>query len=157
MKRKFTKTILGMATVALLLAGAAVFKARATPPLKLVQIPLARGTNISDGTIPLQFGTDVAMAQITVEPGGSSGWHSHPGGAIIVVKAGTLTVYGAAGGRCQTTTYSAGQAFIERPGEVDQVINTGTIPFVLFVTFPRLPQGDSARTDEPDPNTCPSI
>jgi len=73
MKRKLTKTILGMAIVALLLAGAAVFKARATPPSGLVNLPLARGRDVSDGTIPLQFGTDVAMAQITVNPGGSAG------------------------------------------------------------------------------------
>jgi quercetin dioxygenase-like cupin family protein len=129
----------------------------ATPPSLLTNVPLARGTNVSDGTIPLQVGTDVAMAQITVEPGGSSGWHSHPGGAIIVVKTGTLTVYGSLGSQCQTTTYSAGQAFIERPGEVDQVINTGTVPYVLFVTFPRVPQGDSARIDEPDPGTCAGL
>jgi quercetin dioxygenase-like cupin family protein len=47
--------------------------------------PLARGTNTTDGTIPLKAGSDVALAQITVDPGGSSGWHSHPGGAIVVV------------------------------------------------------------------------
>ena len=127
----------------------------ATPPSGLTNVPLARGTNVSDGTIPLQVGTDVAMAQITVDPGGSSGWHSHPGGAIIVVKTGTLTVYESVGSQCQATTYSAGQAFIERPGEVDQVVNTGTIPYVLLVTFPRVPQGTSARTDEPDPGNCP--
>jgi quercetin dioxygenase-like cupin family protein len=129
----------------------------ATPPSGLTNVPLARGTNLSHGTIPLKFGTDVAMAQITVNPGGSSGWHSHPGGAIIVVQTGTLTVYRSIGSQCQTTTYSAGQAFIERPGEVDNVVNTGTAPYVLFVTFPRVPQGSSPRTDEPDPGTCPGL
>jgi quercetin dioxygenase-like cupin family protein len=136
--------------------GAALYGgiALATPPSGLTNTPLARGTNTSDGTIPLQVGTDVAMAQITVVPGGSSGWHSHPGGAIIVVKQGTLTVYRSLGSQCQISTYSAGQAFIERPGEVDQVVNTGTTPYVLLVTFPRVPQGESARIDEPDPGTC---
>ncbi len=134
-----------------------VAPAVATPPSGLTNIPLARGTNTSNGTIPLQVGTDVAMAQITVDPAGSSGWHSHPGGAIVVVKQGSLTVYTSVGSQCQTTTYSAGQAFIERPGEVDDVINTGTVPYVLFVTFPRVPQGDSARIDEPDPGTCPGL
>ena len=129
----------------------------ATPASGLVNVPLARGTNASDGTIPLQVGTDVAMAQITVEPGGSSGWHSHPGGAMVVVKTGTLTVHRSLGSRCQTTTYSVGQAFIERPGEVDDVVNAGTVPYVVFVTFPRVPQGESARIDEPDPGTCPGL
>jgi quercetin dioxygenase-like cupin family protein len=129
----------------------------ATPPSGLTNIPLARGSNTSDGTIPLKAGTDVALAQITVIPGGSSGWHSHPGGAIVVVQQGSLTVYGSVGDQCETTTYTAGQAFVERPGEVDQVINTGTVPYTLFVTFPRVPSGASPRTDEPDPGTCPGI
>ena len=139
--------------------GAALYGgiALATPPSGLTNTPLARGTNTSEGSIPLQFGTDVAMAQITVVPGGSSGWHSHPGGAIIIVKQGELSVYRAIGSQCRTTTYSAGQAFIERPGEVDQVVNTGTIPYVLYVTFPRVPQGASARTNEDDPGTCPGL
>jgi quercetin dioxygenase-like cupin family protein len=129
----------------------------ATPPSGLTNVPLARGTDESRGTIPLKAGMDVAMAQITVNPGGSAGWHSHPGGAIVVVKQGELTVYRSVGSQCQTTTYSTGQAFIERPGELDDVLNTGTVPYVLYVTFPSVPQGDSARTDEPDPGTCPGL
>ena len=143
----------------LVLVGVAVYGgiALATPPSGLTNVPLARGTNLSNGTIPLQAGTDIALAQITLNPGGSSGWHAHPGGAIVVVKIGTLTAYTAVGNHCEITTYSAGQAFIERPGEVDQVINTGAIPYGLLVTFPRVPQGDSPRTDEVDPGTCPGI
>jgi quercetin dioxygenase-like cupin family protein len=145
--------------VLLVVAGVSVFAGTvlATPPIALTNVPLARGTNASDGTLPLQNGTDVAMAQITVDLGGSSGWHSHPGGAIVVVRQGSLTVYGSAGTQCRSTTYSAGQAFIERPGEVLDVVNTGTIPYVLFVTFPRVPQGVLPRTDEPDPGTCPGV
>ena len=157
MKRKLTQTIFGMATVALVFTITAEFKAHATPPIELMNIPLARGTNLSDGTIPLHSGTDVAMAQITVHPGGSSGWHSHPGGAIIVVNTGTLTVYRSVGGQCQTETYSAGQAFIERPGELDNVLNMSSSDYILYVTFPRVPQGVSPRTDEPNPGTCPGV
>jgi len=129
----------------------------ATPPASLTQVLLARGTNVSQGTLPLQVGADVAMAQITVEPGGSSGWHSHPGGAIIVVKQGTLAVHRALGSQCRIDSYSAGQAFIEQPGEVDQVVNTGSVAFVILVTFPRLPEGAGARTDEANRGTCPGL
>jgi len=131
MKRAVRRTLLsvGLASVVTAVTVAAtVAPSWATPPKGLENIALARGTNTSHGTIPLQFGTDVAMAQITVQPGGSAGWHSHPGGAIVVVKQGSLTVYSPVGHQCRTTTYSAGQAFIERPGEVDNVLNTGTIP-----------------------------
>jgi len=156
MKRAARWALLTVGLVGLLTA-LTVAPSAATPASGLTNIPLARGTNTSHGTIPLRFGTDVAMVQITVNPGGSSGWHSHPGGAIIIVKEGTLTVYTPVGRRCQTTTYTAGQAFIERPGEVDNVLNAGHVPYVLYVTFPRVPPGASPRTDEPNPGTCPGI
>ena len=160
MKRAARRTLVGVGLASVVTAvtvAATVAPSWATPPIGLVNTPLARGTNTSHGTIPLKFGTDVAMAQITVDPGGSAGWHSHPGGAIVVVKQGSLTVYSPVGPKCQITTYSAGQAFIERPGEVDNVLNTGTIPYILLVTFPRVPQGESPRTDQPNPGTCPGI
>jgi quercetin dioxygenase-like cupin family protein len=134
----------------------------ATPASGLTINLVARGTDASHGNIPLKFksGTDIAMTQITVNPGGSSGWHSHPGGAIIIVKEGVLTVYRSVGRRCEATNYTAGQAFIERPREVDDVLNTGSAPYVLYVTFPGVPPGDGVsgtRIDEDDPGTCPGL
>ena len=76
---------------------------------------------------------------------------------MIVIKQGDLTVNRSIGSQCQSTSYTAGQAFIERPGEVDDVVNTGTTPYVLLVTFPRVPHGGSARIDQPDPGTCPGL
>ena len=153
-----TRTV-GWALISVGLAGvimaATLTSSVATPPIALTNVALARGSNTSNGTIPLKAGTDVALAEITVDPGGSSGWHSHPGGAIVVVQQGSLTVYTSIGNTCRIDTYSAGQAFVERPGVVNQVINTGSVPYVLVVTFPRVPEGVSARTDEPDPGTCP--
>jgi quercetin dioxygenase-like cupin family protein len=156
MKRIATWAVLSLG-IAGAITAVIVGPSTATPPSGLTNIALARGTDTSHGSVRLQFGTDVAMAQITVQPGGSAGWHSHPGGAIIVVQQGTLTVYSPDEGRCKTTTYNAGQAFIERPGEVDNVLNTGTVPYVLYVTFPRVPTGASPRTDEPNPGTCRGI
>ena len=130
----------------------------ATPPSGLRNVLLARGTDVSHhGSLRLQIGTDVVMSKITVNPGGASGWHSHPGGAVIVVAEGALTVYSASDDLCRISTYSAGQAFIERPGEVDDVLNNGSVPYVLYVTFPGVPTGGSPRTDESDPGTCPGI
>jgi len=150
---------LGVITVGLagLLVAVNAVPGAATPASGLTSVTLARGTDLSSGTIPLQEGTDIVVTEITVVPGGSSGWHSHPGGAIVVVKQGDLTVHRSIGSQCETSSYTAGQAFIEHPGEVDDVVNTGTIPYVLFVTFPRVPQGGSARIDLPDPGTCPGL
>ena len=159
MKRKWSLWALMSGLVGLLVIVNAASVA-ATPPSPsplFTSAPLGRGTKMSVGTLPVQEGTDIVMVKITVLPGGSSGWHSHPGGAIIVLKQGELTRYRSIGSQCEPMVFKAGQAFIERPGEVDQVVNTGTMPYVLFVTFPRVPVGGSARIDEPDPGTCPGL
>jgi quercetin dioxygenase-like cupin family protein len=156
MKRLGRWLLVGVALAGVVLAFS-VAPGGATPPSGLTNVLLARGTQVTNGTIPLQFGTDIAMVQITVVPGGSSGWHSHPGGAIIIVKQGTETVHKAVGSQCVVETRSAGDAFIERPGEVDQVVNTGTVPVINMVTFPRVPPGGSTRIDQPDPGTCPGL
>ena len=155
-QRKFPKALAAAGAV-LALSALLQFIVNATPPSGLTNVLLARGLNVSRGTIPLQVGTDVVMAQITVNPSGSSGWHAHPGGAIVVVQTGSLTVYRSIGSQCQVETYGAGQAFVELPGEVDQVINTGAIPYVLFVTFPHVPPGAPARVDLPNPGTCSGV
>jgi hypothetical protein len=142
----------------------------ATPASGLTSVTLGRGTDMSVGSLPLKEGTDVVMAEITVVPGGSSGWHSHPGGAIVLIKQGELTRYRSrseesgdsedlqsSGSQCEVTRFTAGETFLEKPGEVDQVVNTGTTPYILFVTFPRVPKGGATRIDQPDPGVCPGL
>jgi hypothetical protein len=116
---------------------------------------------------------DIVTSRITIAPGGSSGWHSHPGGAISIVQQGELTVYEPAGNgddeqgqsqadqeggpRCVITRYTHGQAFIERVGEVVDAVNTGPTETILVVTFPGVPVGGSSRIDQMDPGVCPGV
>ena len=74
----------------------------------------------------------------------------------IDMKAGELRRNGTRV-RLQEQPFQILSMLIERPGEVDNVLNTGTVPYILYVTFPRVPVGVSPRTDEPDPGTCPGI
>ncbi len=37
--------------------------------------------------------SDVYILENRIAPGGSFGWHSHPGPSLVVVKTGTLTLY----------------------------------------------------------------
>ena len=37
--------------------------------------------------------TDVYVVENKIAPGGTFGWHSHPGPSIVVVKSGELTLY----------------------------------------------------------------
>src|SRR5438093_5029550 len=53
----------------------------------------ARGTNTTPGTIPISQGLDIVVARNDVDPGGTSGWHSHTGGAIVVIQQGAHTFF----------------------------------------------------------------
>ena|SRR5215469_966205 len=156
-RRRILAKLLGALGALLAVITVVQFRANATPGSGLVSVLLARGTDVSNGTIVFQAGTDVAVVHLTFDPGGTTGWHSHPGGAIVTVTQGSLTVYNSRGSQCQVETYGAGQTFIERAGEVHKLINTGSIPLINLVIFPRVPQGDSPRIDEPDPGTCPGV
>jgi hypothetical protein len=60
------------------------------------------------------------------------------------------------GGECSVHTYTAGQVFLEQPEDEQNVVNTGTVPAVLAVTFFNVPHGaDTPRIDKPNPGDCP--
>ena len=98
---------------------------------------------------------DIVVGENSFAPGGSSGWHSHPGKVIIGVARGSLTLYHAGDPNCSGTTYSAGDVFIERPGVVYNGRNEGTVAAVLNVTYLGVPVGGSPRIDQPQPANCP--
>src|SRR5438045_9319781 len=141
--------------MAILLVAASATPGLATPASNFASTLLGRGTDQSQGTLTFQWGTDVVMSQNVVEVGGFSGWHSHPGGAIVLVHQGEITTYRSVGGHCDITTYTAGQSFIERPSDVLNAVNTGSIQPIISATVPGVPAGALPRIDKPDPGTCP--
>jgi quercetin dioxygenase-like cupin family protein len=96
---------------------------------------------------------DVATVHVTFQPGGSTGWHVHPGPALVTVKTGQLTLHRAKG--CRTRTFGAGQTFLELgPADVNLTRNeTGTVTETV-VTF-LLPEGAPTTVDAPAPSHCP--
>jgi hypothetical protein len=51
---------------------------------------------------------DMPITSITVDPGGSFRWHTHPGPVLVAVSKGTLAVYQADGSRCPRSTVTVG-------------------------------------------------
>ena len=156
-----------MGAVVALAAGVAV----ATPGSGAIATVVARAAfadhvdlklSIQDGhqgrdIIHVRNAADTVMQQIQFDPGAVSGWHSHPGPAIILIKSGQLTFYSEDDRECRGRTFSAGQAFIEPPGLVHFAQNpslTG-IAEVGVTYFDVLPELASPRIDEPAPGNCP--
>jgi quercetin dioxygenase-like cupin family protein len=148
------------ALTALLTAGLVVgviAAANGSPPSGFSSVQIARGQSGHFFGV-LQFrGDDIVTAQNNIDPGGSTGWHSHPGLAVIVLQAGQVTLYSepVGGGRCTTQVYSAGQVFLERPNDEENAVNTGGVPEQAAVTFFNVPHGAAARIDRTDPGDCP--
>jgi quercetin dioxygenase-like cupin family protein len=67
-------------------------------------------------------GWESVMIQTTVQPGGSEGWHTHPGTLVEYVLQGpwTMQVRGK-----PTGTYQTGETFSIAEGEIHQAINPG--------------------------------
>jgi quercetin dioxygenase-like cupin family protein len=97
--------------------------------------------------------TDVAVANIGIAAGGSSGWHSHPGPVLVVVKSGTITHYGADNRGCATHVYGPGTSFTEQGGHVHNATNQGAEAVVGVATF-LAPPGAALRIDAAKPANC---
>jgi len=89
-------------------------------------------------------------------PSGTTGWHTHSGPVLVIVKAGTFTMYMANDPACQPIVFPAGTAFIEPGGLNDVHIgrNEGATN-VEWVATLILPVGVPGRIDAPDPGNCP--
>jgi quercetin dioxygenase-like cupin family protein len=98
--------------------------------------------------------SDVWILENTIVPGGSFGWHSHPGPSIVVVKTGALTLYRA--DDCTAEVVEAGSGFVDDGGDVHLVRNEGSIDTVVYV-MSLVPRGAARRIDQPQPSTCPAI
>jgi quercetin dioxygenase-like cupin family protein len=54
----------------------------------------------------------IAVVQATLEPGGYTGWHGHPGPSIVIVKSGTLTLIEQHRDACVEHSFGPGKAFV---------------------------------------------
>jgi quercetin dioxygenase-like cupin family protein len=148
------------ALLALLTAGLVVgviAVASGSPGSGFTSVPIARAQSGHVFAVVQHKGNDIVVAQNHDDPGGFTGWHSHPGLAVITLQAGQVTLYSepVGGGKCSAHTYSAGQVFLERPNDEENIVNTGGVPAVAGATFFNVPHGGPAFIDRPDPGDCP--
>ena len=98
--------------------------------------------------------SDIYVLSNRIAPGGSFGWHSHPGPSFVIVKSGTATVYMGADRTCTPRRFAAGSGFVDRGLDVHLVRNEGLRDLVtVVVSF--VPRGAERRIDEANPGNCP--
>jgi quercetin dioxygenase-like cupin family protein len=162
-KRRMALLVLAVAIPAML-AGVAL----ATPASGVIGAILVRASfvepvdlkfKVQEGqfqeVIHVPNAQQTVMQQIVIAPGGSTGWHSHPGPAVALIKTGELTLYSSEDLTCTGRTFSAGQAFVDSgQGHVHLARNLTQSPVEVWVTYFDVPPGESVRIDAPDPGTC---
>jgi hypothetical protein len=89
----------------------------------------------------------------SIVPGGSFGWHSHPGPSLVIVKAGTATFYMADDPTCSPHVVHTGEGFVDSGHDTHIVRNEGSVDLVTVVAS-LVPAGATRRIDEPDPGNC---
>ncbi len=96
---------------------------------------------------------DVAMLSVSYAPGGSSGWHHHPGVGLVAVQSGAVTFYD---DNCNRHTYTAGQVFVEQGTEPGLVRNNGSTTALVYATFviPSNTPVTGLRIDDLQPADC---
>lgn len=98
--------------------------------------------------------SDLHVLENRIAPGGTFGWHSHPGPSLVIIKTGALTLYRGDDPDCTPQVFEAGSGFVDEGGDVHLVRNEGSIETVVYVTS-LVPRGAARRIDEPSPGNCP--
>jgi hypothetical protein len=89
-------------------------------------------------------GADVFVQHVRLDANAATGWHTHPGPAVVTVVRGSLTYEDARAGACRRILYAAGKGFVDRGfGHVHRAI-AGSDGVDFYVTY-ILPPGSTTH------------
>jgi quercetin dioxygenase-like cupin family protein len=165
---KLTEKLVGTIVVVLMLVCAVEFNADATTPSGISFIAVGRATlpqfdvKRKDKTLDWELRLeapqpmDVATQVVTFQPGGSSGWHTHPGPVFFTVRTGTLTVYEGEDSTCTPHVFTAGTGAVEAGTDKhSHMVRNETSSVAEAVVTYMVPVGaNPLRTDLPNPGNC---
>jgi quercetin dioxygenase-like cupin family protein len=99
--------------------------------------------------------SDVYVQNNTWEPGGTTGWHTHPGHSLIIVTAGTVTAYEGHEKGCRPHVYTAGMGFVDEGGDHVHVLRNEDSIEARTVAVQLIPAGAQRRADAAGNPNCP--
>jgi quercetin dioxygenase-like cupin family protein len=162
----------------IVLALVAAAPALATPQSGVTSVAIANGafaemdiyaktdidpTNSTDfwkAAISTKGASHLYLVQNTVIPGGTFGWHSHPGPTLVIVKSGAATEYEGDDPTCTPHIHPAGSTFVDAGEASGHLVRNESLTDTLVVIVVRLiPEAlvPTQRIDLPNPGFCPDI
>src|SRR4051812_20850650 len=163
MRQKLTWLLLSSALIVVTALQAG--KLRATPAQGFAATTLAVGrfAEMEEGhksSIPPVWQkpkgwSDVYVQSNVWQPGGSTGWHTHPGHSLIIVTAGEVSAYEGDDRKCRPTVYSKGMGFVDPGGDhVHNLRNEGPVE-AQTIAVQLIPADAIRRIDAASPGNCP--
>jgi quercetin dioxygenase-like cupin family protein len=163
-------------TVALIGAAAAllVVPVKATPSVGVTTTMIAGPIRFDDidlfvtSDLPIEPGelwksrihtneeSDAYVVQNDFAPGGTTGWHTHPGPSLVMVTMGEITAYESDSRNCRPHVYHTGEGFVDHGGldHVHMLVNATSAPARTIATQ-LLPAGAERKIDANAPANCP--
>ena len=166
-RKRIVLVAAGAALVALAIAGTVL----ATSQIGVTTTALTPTTGTSFGEIDVNTHTipadiwqlrektkglsDGYVVDNKIDPGGTTGWHRHPGPSLIFVINGTVTDYEGDDPTCTGHAYSAGQGFVDSGEGAHTLRNEGSVQ-AETVAVQLVPAGAPRKIDvTPGPGNCP--
>jgi quercetin dioxygenase-like cupin family protein len=135
---KVTMDRFGLALLALLTLGLPIGGARADDgkaALGATTAVILKSSRTADGgalKYPEGGTPEISTAVVTLEAGGRTALHEHPGPVVAYILEGALTVKEEGN---EPRTYHAGESFLETVGHWHQGFNAGTTPVKILAVF----------------------
>jgi quercetin dioxygenase-like cupin family protein len=98
--------------------------------------------------------SDVYVQSNVWAPGGSTGWHTHPGHSLIIVTLGTVTDYEGHDPECKPHVYKKGMAFIDPGGEHVHLLRDESTVEAKTIAIQIIPANGERRIEVADPGNC---
>ena len=122
--------------------------ATATPPDgDATRTDIANGSTETPVSITTDGPTTLVVQSLVLQPGASSGWHTHPGSELSAITGGSVALQTATA--CGPVTYGAGQAVFIPAGVPHRVVNQSGSQAQVVLTY-TLPVDAPVRGDAPD-------
>jgi hypothetical protein len=117
--------------------------------------PGRRGNDVWLSMQKTKGASDLYVQSNVWAPGGTTGWHTHPGHSLIVVTAGTLTAYHADDPDCAPLVYSVGMGLVDEGGDhVHLIRNEDPLVEARTIAVQLIPAGATRREDKEAPDAC---
>src|SRR5438067_7899768 len=136
----------------------------ATPPQGFVATTLALGRfgEMEEGhksSIPPVWQKPKGWSDLYVQsnvwqPGGSTGWHTHPGESLIIVTEGTVTGYEGDDPDCKPHLYTQGMGFVDPGGGHVHILRNEAQIVAKTIAVQFIPAAAARRIDVADPGNC---